>query len=279
MKTGRVEEITSTANPRIKWVRGLSAKKNREREGLFLAEGLKLATDALAAGWAIRTLIHAKTAMDEPTIGDRIGMLAATVHARGGDVLVVPEKLLTTITRRDNPQAVVAVIEQKMAPLGDPPKASETWLALDRVRDPGNLGTCLRTADALGVSRVLLVGETTDPFALDAVRATMGSFFHMPLTALAALQFTDWATRWRGAGGQVTGTHLAGSVDHRTIDFASGPQLILMGNEQQGLTDDLAGACDRLARIPMSGQADSLNLAVATGIMLFAARSHALEAA
>ncbi len=201
--------------------------------------------------------------------------LAAKVRAKGGDILLVPEKLLTAITRRDNPQAVVAVIEQRSPTSPVVPEGNAVWLALDRVRDPGNLGTCFRTAEALGVEAIVLVGDTTDPYALETVRATMGAFFHLPFHRMDEAAFIDLAASWRKTG-QVVGTHLEGSVDHRTIDYGSGPQLILMGNEQAGLTEPLAKASSQLARIPMSGTADSLNLAVATGIMLFECRRHTL---
>lgn len=276
-RPGRIEEITSPSNPRIKWIKGLSLKKNREREKVFVAEGLKLATDALEAGWTIKLLIYSKRIDEDAQLSERVTTLATKVRARGGDVLITNDKLLTSITRRDNAQAVVTVLEQRLTPLSAvQADNANCWLALDRVRDPGNLGTVIRTADALGAKGVLLVGETTDPFALEAVRATMGSLFHMSLARATEAEFINLAKRWHQGGGQVVGTHLKGAVDHRTIDYSSGPQLLLMGNEQQGLTDELAAACSQLALISMSGEADSLNLAVATGIMLFEARRHAL---
>lgn len=279
VRPGRIEEITSPSNPRIKSIKGLWLKKNREADGLFLAEGMKLVTDALEAGWTVRTLLHAKRLLDDEKLSVRITQLATTVRARGGDVLITNDKLLTAITRRDNPQAVVAVLEPRMAAAASiKADTNACWVALDRVRDPGNLGTIIRTADALGVSGLILVGDTTDPFAVEAVRATMGSLFHVPLVHMVEDEFRLLAARWRENGGAVTGTHLKGAVDHRTIDYAAQPNIILMGNEQQGLSDELAGACDHLALIAMAGKADSLNLAVATGIMLFEARRHGLEA-
>lgn len=278
-KPGRVEEITSTANARIKSYKALTLKKNRDREGVFLVEGEKLVTDALETGWTVRTLIHSKKAFDDDRLKSRVEALDTKVRARGGDVLITNDKVLTSITRRDNAQAVVAVMEQKLTPLEDVNgQGNECWLALDRVRDPGNLGTIIRTADALGAKGVLLVGETTDPFALEAVRATMGSLFHMKLVRTSEAGFIKFAAGWHASGGQVVGTHLKGAVDHRAIDYTNGPQILLMGNEQQGLTDELAGACSQLALIAMDGAADSLNLAVATGIMLFEVRRHALIA-
>lgn len=277
-KPGRVKEITAISNPLVKSIRGLSQKKNREREGVFLAEGMKLATDALAAGWTVRTLIHTRAVVDNPGLANRIDDLAAQTRGCGGDVLIVSDKIMSAITRRDNAQAVVSVIEPQIHDLAEmQPSGNAVWLALDRVRDPGNLGTIIRTADALGAAGVVLVGETTDPFALEAVRATMGSLFHVPLYRSDEATFVRQCQTWKvAAGANVIGTHLKGAVDHRSIDYSTGPQILLMGNEQQGLTDGLADACDNLVLIAMAGEADSLNLAVASGIMLFEARRHAL---
>ena len=276
-RPGRVEEISSPANPRIKSIKALSLKKNRDREGVFLAEGQKLVTDALEKDWTVRTLLHSRRLLEDTHQREKIESLASTVRARGGDVLITNDKLLTSITRRDNPQAVVAVIEPKLVDVTQVTYSNQDcWLALDRVRDPGNLGTIIRTADALGARGVMLVGETTDPFALEAVRATMGSLFHVDLVKLTSTQFTEFAGEFRKRGGVVSGTHLDGAVDHRSIDYTSGPQLLLMGNEQQGLTDELVEACDNVVLISMTGAADSLNLAIATGILLFEARRHQL---
>lgn len=270
-RVGQVKEITSLSNPIAKDIRALSQKKNRDESGTFLAEGLKLVIDAFEQGWTIRTLIYAKAARGKPVVEE----VAAKTVARGGLVLEVSEKVLTAITRRDNPQAVIAVFEQQLKSLASiRPQQGETWVALDRVRDPGNLGTIIRTADAAGASGIILIGETVDPFSMEAVRATMGSVFSMPLTRTSVGDFLVWK---KNAGASVIGTHLKGSVDYRTIDYTARPTVILMGNEQAGLPDDLAEGCDRLARIPQAGRADSLNLAVATGVMLFEARRHLLS--
>ncbi|MEL6968124.1 MAG: RNA methyltransferase [Pseudomonadota bacterium] len=275
---GRIEDISSPANPRIKSLKGLALKKNRDRDGLFLAEGEKLVHDALDAGWQVATLILNRRDFSgdgdtSPETSKRLQTLASRVRARGGDVLTVPAKLLTTITRRDNAQAVVAALEPRLHDLVAVTAEDETlWLALDRVRDPGNLGTIIRTADALGAKGLVLVGDTTDPFSPETVRATMGSLFHVPLVRCGEAAFLAATETYRKAGGRLIGTHLEGSVDHRSVDYAAAPHILLMGNEQHGLTPKLAKACDGLIRIAMAGQADSLNLAVATGIALFEAR-------
>ncbi|NKJ98977.1 RNA methyltransferase [Rhizobium leguminosarum bv. viciae] len=270
---GQVKEVTSLANPIIKDIKALTNKKSREESGTFLAEGLKLVIDAIELGWAIRTLVYAKAAKGKPLVEQ----MAARTVASGGLVLEVSEKVIASITRRDNPQMVVGIFEQRWAPLkGIRPKEGETWVALDRVRDPGNLGTIIRTADAAGASGIILVGETTDPFSLETVRATMGSVFAVPVARATPEEFIAWR---KSAGVSVVATHLAGAIDYRTIDYRKKPVVLLMGNEQSGLPEQLAKEADALARIPQQGRADSLNLAVATAIMLFEARRHLLSLA
>ncbi|URK88759.1 RNA methyltransferase [Rhizobium sp. RCAM05350] len=269
-RVGQVKEVTSLANPIIKDIKALSNKKERDETRSFIAEGLKLVIDALDLGWTIKTLVYAKAAKGKT----QVEQVALKTVATGGLVLEVSEKVLSAITRRDNPQMVVGVFEQRYAHLRDvKPALGETYVALDRVRDPGNLGTIIRTADAAGASGVILVGETTDPFSLETVRATMGSVFAMPLFRANVGEFVKWQ---KAAGVQLVATHLAGAVDYRTIDYRKKPVVLLMGNEQAGLPEELAREATALARIPQQGRADPLNLAIATGIMLFEARRHML---
>jgi len=272
-RVGQVKEVTSLANPIIKDIKNLTQKKGREESGTFMAEGLKLVIDALELGWTIRTLVYAKAAKGKPLVEQA----AVKTVASGGLVLEVSEKVISSITRRDNPQMVVGIFDQKWKPLRDiRPAAGETYVALDRVRDPGNLGTIIRTADAAGASGVILVGDCTDPFSLETVRATMGSVFAMPVARASVDEFLTWR---KTAGVSVVATHLAGSVDYRTIDYKKKPVVLLMGNEQSGLPPELASQADQLARIPQQGRADSLNLAIASAVMLFEARRHLLELA
>jgi TrmH family RNA methyltransferase len=270
-RPGQVKEITSLANPIIKDIKALSQKKNREAGGLFMAEGLKLVLDALETGWKIDTLIFAKSAKDKPLVEKA----ASRAVAAGGLVLEVSEKVLSSVTRRDNPQMVVGIFQARWASLSAiKPKAGETWVALDRVRDPGNLGTIIRTADAAGASGVILVGESTDPYGLETVRATMGSIFTMPVARASQAEFIKWR---KASGATMVATHLKGAIDYRRADYKSRPVVLLMGNEQSGIPDELAEAADIRVKIPQQGKADSLNLACATAVMLFEARRHLLE--
>ncbi|MDP2733917.1 MAG: RNA methyltransferase [Hoeflea sp.] len=270
-RVGQFKDITSLSNPLIKDIRALAMKKHRDETRTFLAEGLKLVIDAIDLGWSIRTLIYAKAQRGK----EAVEKIAALTVARGGLVLEVSDKVLTAITRRDNPQAVIAVFEQQLMKLDAVRmKPDDTWVALDRVRDPGNLGTIIRTADAAGAAGVMLIGDTVDPFSTETVRATMGSIFAVPLVRTSEKDFLAWSGK---AAPLVVGSHLKGSVDYRSIGYKGRPVVLLMGNEQAGLPDTLASACGKLARIPQSGRADSLNLAIATGIMLFEARRHLLD--
>ncbi|AGB44249.1 RNA methyltransferase [Mesorhizobium sp. CO1-1-7] len=268
---GQVKEVTSLANPLVKDIKALALKKFRDQQNAFMAEGLKLVIDALDLGWQIRTLVFAKAGRGNAAVEK----VAARTVAAGGTVLEVSEKVLVAITRRDNPQMVVGVFSQKFLALKDiRADNGDVWVALDRVRDPGNLGTVIRTVDAVGAKGVILVGDTTDPFSVETVRATMGSIFAIPVAKATTEAFLAWRG---GFSGLVAGTHLKGAVDYRSVDFSRGPVLLMMGNEQQGLPESLAASCDRLLRIPQAGRADSLNLAVATGIMLFEIRRGALK--
>ncbi len=256
--------VTSLTNDTVKAVRALHMRKEREATGTFLAEGLKFIGEALDQGRAPMMLLVGQDARPHPLL-DRA---KAETRKAGGDIVVVTHAILEKISRRDNPQTVLGVFEQAYAPLETlKPDTAPCWVALEQVRDPGNLGTIIRTADAAGCGGVILIGDCVDPYSVEAVRATMGSVFAVSITRTDVDAFLAWRERWPGS---VVGTRLDATVSHRTATMRR-PSLILMGNEQAGLTDRLAAACDVNVKIPMRGRADSLNLAIATGIMVYAA--------
>lgn len=263
LRTGTFKKITSLANPLVKDIRALQLKKHRDETGLFIAEGQKLVRDAVDGGWSVEMLAYSATLGGDALIG----ALAAETKASGGAVLEVSGQVLEKITRRENPQNVVGVFKQRYAPEASIGREG-IWVALDRVRDPGNLGTIVRTADAAGLAGVALIGAHCDPFGVEAVRATMGSIFHVPIARTSEDALIAEAKRH---GARLVGTHLtAAAIDYREADYRQ-PLILVMGNEQQGLTEKLAAACDALVRIPMRGKADSLNLAVSTGLMIYEA--------
>lgn len=256
--------VTSLTNPTVKAVRALHQRKAREETGLFLAEGLKIVTEAVDLRRAPRILMFSGEAAGHPVLRRAI---EATERARG-EVLEVGRDVLEKVSRRDNPQTVVGVFEQRFTPLADiRPETAPAWVALEQVRDPGNLGTIVRTADSAGCGGVILVGDCVDPFGVEAVRATMGSIFALPIAKASRDEFLAWRGGWPGS---VVGTHLKAEHGYRDAPYRA-PALIVMGAEQSGMTDETAAACDLLVKIPMRGRADSLNLSVATGIMIYAA--------
>ncbi len=261
-RAGVYKEITSVSNPIIKDIRGLTQRKNRTASNQFLVEGLKLVASADEADWPLRIFVFAKRMMEN----ELVQKIAARTKARGGMVLEVSEAVLGKIARRDNPQMVVGVFDQVWAePSTIKAKDRDLWVALEGVKDPGNLGTIIRTADAAGAKGIILVGNTTDPFALEATRATMGSVFALPLVRFSDDEFKTFAKKWSGL---IVGTHLKGAVDYRTVDYNK-PCVLFMGNEQSGLPETMVESCTDLVKIPQQGKADSLNLAIATGVMLF----------
>lgn len=260
-RPGEVRRIASSANELVKAMKSLDLKKHRAESGLFIAEGARTVIEALELGAGLKVVAYLEAARGEP----HVARIAEAVIKTGGMCLEVSAEVLERLSRRDNPQTVIGIFAQGWKELAATAKTHDRLLALEQVRDPGNLGTILRTADAMGYRGVILVGDCTDPYALEAVRASMGSLFAVDLVRVSFDEFMAWRAGYQGL---MVGTHLAGAVDIRTVDWPK-QRLVVMGNEQQGLSPAMAQACTRLIKIPMSGRADSLNLAIATGITLF----------
>ncbi len=256
-------EITAYSNPLIKQMRSLRDKRHRRDEGLFLAEGLRILTEARETGRLPRYLFFARDSAAHPLVR----ALVTDVEAAGGEAIETTADILSKLSGKDNPQAVVGVFAEFAATLDTLDRAAAPiWLVAERLRDPGNLGTILRTGDAVGAGGLILIGACVDPFSVEAVRASMGALFTVPVVQ------TDWAPflAWLRSGpGQLVGLSLDTKTDYRAAAYAA-PCFLLTGNEAQGMPDDYAAACDTLVKIPMRGKADSLNAAVATAVMAYA---------
>ncbi|MEX1251775.1 MAG: RNA methyltransferase [Hyphomonas sp.] len=258
--------LTSPSNPLIKSLKSLERKKERAETGLFLAEGARIVGEGLARGWQAETVVVAADMADRP----QIAALARDAEKTGARVVLAPERLMSKITQKDNAQSVVAAFRQRrLAPeaLPAPKSAAPLYVALYEVRDPGNLGTILRTADCAGASGVILIGTCCDPYSFEAVRASMGSLFDMPFASASFAAFDTWR---RQQGLSLTAASVNATARHDAAPFTK-PSVILMGNEQAGLPAEVEAVCDTLSLIPMRGGADSLNLAQATAIMIYEA--------
>lgn len=269
--SARTHRITSLTNDRIKAIRALELRKERRETGLFVAEGASLIVTARDAGFVPVTLVH----LDGAATSGIAGGLVEWAHKSGCDVLAVSEAVLAKLSAKDNPQSMIAVFRQRLFPLPavSAVPGSATWVLLEEVRDPGNLGTILRTVDAVGGAGVILLGTCCDPFSRECVRATMGSIFTVPIARSSREEFATWRRDWTGS---VVGTHLAATIDFRSLSYA-GPTLLCMGSEGPGLSREMAALCSHLVRIPMAGSLDSLNLAVATALALYQIRAPYLK--
>jgi RNA methyltransferase, TrmH family len=263
---GGTRAITSLQNERVKLIRSLNMRKSRRETGLFVAEGAAVLVAARDAGWKPTILVFlAGTA----TAGVARELLA-WAQAAQAECLEVSQAVLGKLAAKENPQTMLGVFEQRWRGLPEPPAAASDalWVVLEAVRDPGNLGTIIRTVDAVGASGVVLIGASVDPYAREAVRATMGSIFSVPLVRAGPEEGLRWLARWPG---DVVGTRLDARDDFRATAYRA-PMLLLMGSEGPGLSADLTAVCTRAVRIPMVGRLDSLNLAVATALMLYEMR-------
>ena len=254
--------ITGFSNPTIKYVRSLRDKKHRRRERRFLAEGLRLLTDARESGRLPELLLMA-TARDPHPLLDA---LEQAVIAAGGDVIEVPIDILAKVTGKDNPQAVCGVYAEWDTGLAQIDRgAAPIWLVAQALRDPGNLGTMLRTADAVGAGGVILLDDCVDPFSVEAVRASMGAIFTQSVVQARWADFIAWL---RTGPGQLVAASLRDAVPYRGAAYAA-PCFVMVGNESRGLPQDYEMACDLRVTMPMNGRADSLNAAVAAAVLAY----------
>jgi len=255
-------EITAFSNPLVKYARDLRDKRHRRAARQFLAEGLRILTEARDAGRLPRTLFYARASADHPLVHD----LSIAVEEAGGDAVQTSSDILAKLSGKDNPQAVVGIFDEFAASLNDLDRSrADIWLVAERLRDPGNLGTILRTGDAVGAGGLILIGDCVDPFSVEAVRASMGALFTVPVIRCEWTAFVEWL---RTGPGQLVGLSLDTTQNYRAGCYTA-PTFLLTGNEAQGLPADYAAACDLLVKIPMLGKADSLNAAVATAVMAY----------
>jgi TrmH family RNA methyltransferase len=254
--------ITGFSNPTVKFLRSLRDKKHRRREGRFLAEGLRLLTDARESGRLPEMLVMAQGREAHPLLAE----LESAVAAAGGEILEMPEDILAKVTGKDNPQAVCGVFAEFDTSLAAIDRtAAPIWLVAQAMRDPGNLGTMLRTGDAVGAGGLILLDDCVDPFSVETVRASMGAIFTQ---AIAQARWEDFIAWLRAGEGQLVAASLRDAVPYRGAPYRA-PCFILIGNESRGLPEEYEMACDLRVTMPMKGRADSLNAAVAGAVLAY----------
>jgi RNA methyltransferase, TrmH family len=259
-------EVTAFSNPTVKLLRSLRDKKARRAEGLFLAEGLRILTEARDSGQLPQIIAFSAEGARHPLAAE---IIAATESA-GGDAIETSPDILSKMSGKDNPQMLIGAYRQPTISLERLDRSrAPLWIVAQALRDPGNIGTILRTGDAVGAGGLILVDECADPFSVEAVRASMGAVFTQDIAASRWPQFLDWL---RSGDGQLVGTSLNSTNDYLDAEYQK-PCFLLIGNEQQGLPVEYESQCDLLVKIPMAGRADSLNAAIAAAVMAFAIKA------
>jgi len=241
----------------------VESRPERDRTRLFYAEGMRFVARALdSPRHRIETALYAPGLHDHPFA---LRLLDA-LRARGVPVLNVSPAAYRRLSLVDEPQGIAVVVRQRWERLHRvAPEAGLCWLVLDTVRAPGNLGTVIRTLDAVGAAGVILLGGAVDPYAPQVVRATMGAVFAQRFVRATEAEFARWRARH---GVTLVGTSPHAAEDYHAFRYPA-PLALWMGGERAGLSEAQQGACDAVVRIPMAGHSDSLNLATATSVLLY----------
>lgn len=259
-----MEQITSRSNPKIKAARALRQRKYRESSASFLVEGIHHAGAAIEADAAMESFFY----VPELLKGKFALEMIEGATDQGIPCYSISSEVFASLAAKDNPQGILAVVRQPQETLTDLNPENFSWgLACVSPQDPGNVGTILRTIDAVGASGLILIDEGVDAYHPTAVRASMGAFFRNPVVSASFSEFAQWV---KGHKYHVFGSSARGSLDYRQVVDYQRPLILLLGSEQQGLTKEQAEICQEVVRLPMHGEVTSLNLAVAAGVMLYA---------
>lgn len=256
--------ISSRNHPKVKLARLLRQKKARQESGLFVVEGIRPVGEAVQAGAVIDTLFYAPELLKS----DFAHHLVEAQMQAGVTCLPTSPEVFAALADKDNPQGLLALVRQPQWDLaGLNPQTFPWGVALVAPQDPGNLGTILRTLDAVGASGLLLLESSVDITHPSAVRASMGALFWHPVVAASFAEFAAWSRRH---GYHIYGTSAHAALDYREMPGYAWPRILLLGSEREGLSQEQVQICEALIRLPMRGRATSLNLGVAAGVMLYA---------
>ena len=253
--------ITSTSNSKIKFYRKLKSKKFRDETQLFLIEGPKIISDAFDSHWIFEHVFFSPELVKD----DFSRNLIKNLQQSQIDCSEVNADVFRTISIKDGPKGIAAILKQKYNIFDDIESMGGLWIGLDRIQDPGNLGSIMRTLDAVGGQGIILIDHCTDPFDIASVRGSMGAIFTTKIIKTTGEEFTNYITN---NPIPVYGTSDKAKIDYQSTVYES-DLILLMGSEREGLSIQLLDLCDQLLCIPMVGKSDSLNLAVATSICAY----------
>lgn len=254
--------ITSAQNPVIKEIKALGNKKFREDKALYFIEGIRFVEEA----------IKERAEVDKILVSERLEHnkggkeILEKVQSEGYNTFLLPEKLFKEISDTESPQGILAVLKNRQGSLNDILGEKNNLLILESLQDPGNMGTIIRTADAAGITAIIVSKGCVDIYNPKVLRSTMGSIFRVPVHVSGDLIQTIGTVKSRGI--KVYAAHLRGEVNYFDADLRENTAVII-GNEANGLSDAAADASNMLLKIPMSGRAESLNASVAASILMY----------
>ena len=253
--------ITSTSNPKIKFLRKLRNKKFRNESKSFYIEGPRIIAEALEAEWEFKQLFFSRSMISD----DFSARLLDRLLDKYIEAIEVDANVFESFSIKDGPKGLAAILSQQVSNLSAVNQRPGIWIGLDRIQDPGNLGSIFRTLDAVGGSGIILIDHCTDPFDINVIRGSMGAIFSLDLIKITSERIIEHIKEKK-----IT---LIGTSDHANKDYQSiqynQNMILLIGSEREGLSEVLMQSCDDLIQIPMVGKSDSLNLAVATSICLY----------
>jgi TrmH family RNA methyltransferase len=258
-----VELISSHANPIVKKIRSLRVKKGREQTGLFVVEGVHHIGEAIQAGWNVEMLVYAPELLSS-LFAHR---LVEQQLLNGVSCVALTRDLFALIAEKDNPQGILAIVHQRYINLDTlNPQDITNCAAIVSPQDPGNVGTILRTLDAVGADGLFLLDGGVELYHPTVVRSSMGTLFWKPVIRVSFTEFIQWV---RKNGFQLVGSSAHFGADYRDFQWGNKPTILLLGNEQKGLSKEQTAACEEMVSIPMKGRGSSINLAVAAGVLLY----------
>lgn len=263
--------ISSGQNQVIKEIKALKEKKYRDQKGLYFIEGIRFVEEALKEKEEIsKVLVSDK--LVEVNGGSEI--LEQLENANFCNVYTVPNKLYMDITDTENPQGILAVLSKKAVNLESIYDSKNFFVVLDSIQDPGNMGTIIRTADAVGVTAVIVSKGCVDVYNPKVLRSTMGSMFHIPICYSENVLETLQSIKDRGI--RLCAAHLSGSKSYFDLDYKDNIAIIV-GNEANGISDSVANISNELVKIPMDGKSESLNASVAAGLLMYEVLRHRIK--
>ncbi|MCC7362173.1 MAG: RNA methyltransferase [Anaerolineales bacterium] len=255
--------ITGKSNAKLKEVRALKQRKARAETGLFVVEGIRHVAEAVEAGAPVEYLVYCPDTLTSPFGRE----LVQKQRERGLPVHATTPQVFETLSERENPTGLLAVVRQQRRALADLSPANLVWgVAVVAPQDPGNIGAIVRTVDAVGAQGLLLLDSGVDPYHPSAVRASLGSLFWVPVAAASFKDFVAWA---QTHAYHVYGSSAHGAVPVKDVPSYQTPGILLLGSEREGLSPEQLAVCEQVVKLPMRGKATSLNLAVAAGVLLY----------